>query len=130
MATLIFQSYKGVSRDEDQCSVTKLDDMLLEHLRKLTTSSRYWTMFRVGKQATRQGFHSLAAKIFGNLSSKVASEHFYFWLIALKFFCEAESLLSVSCDSQLALAKQISDACAKYHKGITTLKVRSTSHFS
>ena len=57
---------------------------------------------------------------------QVASEHFYFWLIALKFFCEAESLLNVSCDSQLALDKQISDACAKYHKGITTLKVKKS----
>lgn len=60
---------------------------------------------------------------------QVASEHFYFWLIALKFFCEAESLLSISCDSQLALDKQISDACSKYHKGITTLKVNKTSAY-
>lgn len=61
---------------------------------------------------------------------QVASEHFYFWLIALKFFCEAESLLSISCDSQLALDKQISDACSKYHKGITTLKVKKCLHMS
>lgn len=60
---------------------------------------------------------------------QVASEHFYFWLIALKFFCEAESLLSISCDSQLALDKQISDACSKYHKGITTLKVNKKSAY-
>jgi len=60
---------------------------------------------------------------------QVASEHFYFWLIALKFFCEAESLLTVSCDSQLALDKQISDTCAKYHKGITTLKVTKQSAY-
>ena len=70
-----------------------------------------------------QGFHSLAANIFETLSSKVASEHFYFWLNALKFFCEAESLLKDECHSQLALSKQISDAGAKYQKGITTLKV-------
>ena len=55
---------------------------------------------------------------------QVASEHFYFWLSALKFFCEAESLLSAECDTQLGLSKQVSDASAKYHKGITTLKVR------
>jgi len=85
-------------------------------------------MFRVGKQATRQGFHSLAATIFENLSSKVASEHFYFYLSALKFFCEAESLLSTECDTQLALSRQISDACAKYHKGITTLKASVSSN--
>ena len=60
---------------------------------------------------------------------QVASEHFYFWLIALKFFCEAESLLNISCDSQLALDRQISDACAKYHKGITTLKVKKKSTY-
>lgn len=54
MATLIFQSYRGMSHDDDQSSIAKLDDLLLEHLGKLTTSSRYWTMFRVGKQATRQ----------------------------------------------------------------------------
>ena len=63
-------------------------------------------------------FHPFCFIIF-----QVASEHFYFWLTALKCFCEAESLLSVPCDSQLMLAKQISEACAKYHKGITTLKV-------
>jgi len=54
MATLIFQSYRGISSDEDQSVIAKLDDLLLEHLGKLTTPSRYWTMFRVGKQATRQ----------------------------------------------------------------------------
>lgn len=55
MATLIFQSYQGISHDDDnQSSVAKLDDLVLEQLGKLTTSSRYWTMFRVGKQATRQ----------------------------------------------------------------------------
>lgn len=128
MATLIFQSYQGVSQDEE--GRLKLDDMILDQLERLATSSRYWTIFRVGKQATRQGFHSLAAKIFETLSSKVASEHFYFWLNALKFFCEAESLLKGECDSQLALSKQISDAGAKYQKGITTLKasVQSSNH--
>ncbi|XP_022784307.1 integrator complex subunit 7-like [Stylophora pistillata] len=123
MATLVLQSYQSVAHNEDETSVANLEKMLLENLGKLTTTSRYWTMFRVGKQATRLGFHSIAAKIFGNLSSKVASEHFYFWLTALKCFCEAESVLRVSCDSQLMLAKQIAEACAKYHKGITTLKV-------
>ena len=54
MATLIFQSYREVSPDEDQSLIAKLDDLLLEHLGKLTAPSRYWTMFRVGKQATRQ----------------------------------------------------------------------------
>jgi len=126
MATLIFQSYQGMSREEE--AIIKLEEFLLEHLGKLTTTSRYWSMFRVGKQATRQGFHSLAAKIFENLSSKVASEHFYFYLSALKFFCEAESLLSAECDTQLALSRQISDACAKYHKGITTLKASVSSN--
>ena len=52
MATLIFQSYQGVSQDEE--GRLKLDDMILEQLERLATSSRYWTIFRVGKQATRQ----------------------------------------------------------------------------
>lgn len=51
MATLIFQSYRGVSREEE--GSFKLEDFMLEQLGKLTTASRYWTMFRVGKQATR-----------------------------------------------------------------------------
>ena len=51
MATLIFQSYQ-VSQEEE--GKLKLDNLMLEQLGKLTTSSRYWTMFRVGKQATRQ----------------------------------------------------------------------------
>ena len=51
MATLIFQSYRGVSCEEE--GSLKLEDFMLEQLRKLTTASRYWTMFRVGKQATR-----------------------------------------------------------------------------
>ena len=51
MATLIFQSYRGVSRKEE--GSLKLEDFMLEQLGKLTTTSRYWTMFRVGKQATR-----------------------------------------------------------------------------
>ena len=57
MATLIFQSYQGVSQDEE--GKLKLDHMILEQLERLATSSRYWTIFRVGKQATRQVFKSL-----------------------------------------------------------------------
>ena len=57
MATLIFQSYQGVSQDEE--GRLKLDDMILDQLERLATSSRYWTIFRVGKQATRQVFKSL-----------------------------------------------------------------------
>jgi len=55
MATLIFQSYQGMSREEE--AIIKLEEFLLEHLGKLTTTSRYWSMFRVGKQATRQVFN-------------------------------------------------------------------------
>ncbi|XP_067029171.1 integrator complex subunit 7-like isoform X1 [Acropora muricata] len=126
IATLIFQSCQGALCYKEERE--KIEDLLLEQLGKLMTSSRYWTMFRVGKQATRLGFHSLAAKMFGNLTSKVASEHFHFWLTALKLFCEAESLLSVKCDTQLALSRQICDAIAKYHKGITTLKASVSSN--
>ena len=57
MATLIFQSFQGVSQDDE--GRLKLDDMILEQLERLTISSRYWTIFRVGKQATRQVFKSL-----------------------------------------------------------------------
>ncbi|XP_068683543.1 integrator complex subunit 7-like isoform X2 [Montipora foliosa] len=125
IATLIFQSCQGQSCNEER---RKLGDLLLEQLGKLNTASKYWTMFRVGKQATRLGYHSLAAEIFGNLTSKVASEHFHFWLSALKLFCEAESLLSVKCETQLALSRQICNAVAKYHKGITTLKASVSSN--
>lgn len=53
MATLVLQSYQSVSHNKDEDSVANLEKMLLENLGKLTTTSRYWTMFRVGKQATR-----------------------------------------------------------------------------
>ena len=53
MATLVFQSYQGVSREEDESLIANLEKLLLEPLGKLTTTSRYWTVFRVGKQATR-----------------------------------------------------------------------------
>lgn len=53
MATLVLQSYQSVSHNEDEDSVANLEKMLLENLGRLTTTSRYWTMFRVGKQATR-----------------------------------------------------------------------------
>ncbi|KAK2560871.1 Integrator complex subunit 7 [Acropora cervicornis] len=118
IATLIFQSCQSALCYKQERE--KIEDLLLEQLGKLMTSSRYWTMFR--------GFHGLAAKMFGKLTSKVASEHFHFWLTALKLFCEAESLLSVKCDTQLALSRQICDAIAKYHKGITTLKASVSSN--
>lgn len=57
MATLIFQSYQGVVHAEEES--LRLDDLMLEQLGKLTTTTRYWTMFRVGKQATRLVFKSL-----------------------------------------------------------------------
>ena len=60
MATLVLQSYQSVAHNEDETSGANLEKMLLENLGKLTTTSRYWTMFRVGKQATR------LVSLFGN----------------------------------------------------------------
>ena len=65
MATLVLQSYQSVSHNEDEDSVANLKKMLLENLGKLTTTSRYWTMFRVGKQATRLVSFLCTVTLFG-----------------------------------------------------------------
>ena len=87
MVTLIFQSHQFVSSDESRSLQQKyVENLVLDHLRKMTASSQYWTMFRVGRQATRkvseQGFRlQFADQVYNS-----THYHYYnsvLWLVAI-----------------------------------------------
>ncbi|XP_077996491.1 integrator complex subunit 7-like [Glandiceps talaboti] len=101
----------------------QLSAVVTEELQK---SSSYWPVFKVCRQAVRQGNHKVAAKLFGSLTTKVASEHFYFWLNSLKFFCEGEECLRDLDYRPAQTIKSIQDSLIHYQRGIATLKAAVT----
>lgn len=125
IATLVFQAHhQGVESPANQQEVKQ---MTMQNLSVLKSSTKYWTMYRVGKQAARQGFHALAQEIFSSITSAVASVHLHCWLKALSDFCEAESLLSAAKDTLSQITKKTSQAITSFQKGLVSLKAAVTS---
>lgn len=75
---------------------------------------------------TSQGCHDFSSELYQSLRTRVASEHFYFWLNSLKEFSQAEQCLSRVADGDYSGAMSaIADALRSYQKGIASLTVSS-----
>ncbi|KTG05972.1 hypothetical protein cypCar_00014171 [Cyprinus carpio] len=75
-----------------------------------------WTVYCIARQASRM-----------SLRTRVASEHFYFWLNSLMEFSQAEQCLSGLSDGDYSAAMSaISEALKSYQKGIASLTAAST----
>lgn len=77
-----------------------------------------------------QGCHEFSSELYQSLRTRVASEHFYFWLNSLKEFSQAEQCLSRVADGDYSGAMSaIADALRSYQKGIASLTVSWRSAF-
>uniref|UniRef100_A0A671VJP5 Integrator complex subunit 7 n=1 Tax=Sparus aurata TaxID=8175 RepID=A0A671VJP5_SPAAU len=86
-----------------------------------------WTVYRIARQASRMGCHEFSSELYQSLRTRVASEHFYFWLNSLKEFSQAEQCLSHVEDGDYSGAMSaIADALRSYQKGIASLTAAST----
>lgn len=73
-----------------------------------------------------QGCHDLSSELYQSLRTRVASEHFYFWLNSLKEFSQAEQCLShVEKGDYSAAMTAIAEALRSYQKGVASLTVSS-----
>lgn len=71
-----------------------------------------------------QGCHEFSSELYQSLRTRVASEHFYFWLNSLKEFSQAEQCLSHVEDGDYSGAMSaIAEALRSYQKGIASLTV-------
>uniref|UniRef100_A0A8C4EZS5 Integrator complex subunit 7 n=1 Tax=Dicentrarchus labrax TaxID=13489 RepID=A0A8C4EZS5_DICLA len=86
-----------------------------------------WTVYRIARQASRMGCHEFSSELYQSLRTRVASEHFYFWLNSLKEFSQAEQCLSHVEDGDYSGAMTaIAEALRSYQKGIASLTAAST----
>ncbi|CAJ1076974.1 integrator complex subunit 7 [Xyrichtys novacula] len=86
-----------------------------------------WTVYRIARQASRMGCHEFSSELYQSLRTRVASEHFYFWLNSLKEFSQAEQNLSHVEDGDYSGAMSaIAEALRSYQKGIASLTAAST----
>lgn len=73
---------------------------------------------------TLQGCHEFSSELYQSLRTRVASEHFYFWLNSLREFSQAEQCLSLVTDGDYSGAMSaIAEALRSYQKGIASLTV-------
>lgn len=94
---------------------------------QLESVSNGWTVYRIARQASRMGRHDMARELYGSLLTRVASEHFYFWLNSLKAFSHAEHCLAgLQAGDYSAALSGIAEALQSYHKGIASLTAAST----
>ncbi|KAJ8355599.1 hypothetical protein SKAU_G00183930 [Synaphobranchus kaupii] len=86
-----------------------------------------WTVYRIARQASRMGCHELCSELYQSLRTRVASEHFYFWLNSLKEFSQAEHCLSQLQEGDYSgVLTAIAEALRAYQKGIASLTAAST----
>uniref|UniRef100_A0A9J7XNG5 Integrator complex subunit 7 n=1 Tax=Cyprinus carpio carpio TaxID=630221 RepID=A0A9J7XNG5_CYPCA len=86
-----------------------------------------WTVYCIARQASRMGCHDFSRELYQSLRTRVASEHFYFWLNSLMEFSQAEQCLSGLSDGDYSAAMSaISEALKSYQKGIASLTAAST----
>ncbi|TSK58186.1 Integrator complex subunit 7 [Bagarius yarrelli] len=86
-----------------------------------------WTVYRIARQASRMGCHEFSGELYQSLRTRVASEHFYFWLNALMEFSQAEHCLTGLTDGDYSGAiSAINDSLQSYQKGFTSLTAAST----
>ncbi|XP_017311439.1 integrator complex subunit 7 isoform X2 [Ictalurus punctatus] len=94
---------------------------------QLEASANGWTVYRIARQASRMGCHEFSSELYQSLRTRVASEHFYFWLNALMEFSQAEHCLTSLADGDYSGAiSAITDALKSYQKGFTSLTAAST----
>ncbi|XP_055088059.1 integrator complex subunit 7 isoform X2 [Periophthalmus magnuspinnatus] len=94
---------------------------------QLESVANGWTVYRIARQASRMGCHELSSELYQSLRTRVASEHFYFWLNSLKEFSQAEQCLSHIQDGDYSGAlSAIAEALRSYQKGIASLTAAST----
>lgn len=107
--------------------VKSLDSSALEITNRVLDGVDGWTAYKIGRQAGRYGHHSLAADVFGRLSTSISTEHNYFWLTALKDCCLGESFLqSVTPTDRLKFVEQMMKAESHYQKAIIAIKAAAT----
>ncbi|KAG1652194.1 Integrator complex subunit 7 [Nymphon striatum] len=115
LCTLIFQANK------DTMWLQKDKDLVLEVVQSLSL----WEVYRIGRQAARYGHHSVASKLFSDLTTKVCSEHHYFWLVSLAELCKAETFLHNGADES-SFMDMLNFSIMHYMKGISALKAATT----
>uniref|UniRef100_A0A8C7HRK0 Integrator complex subunit 7 n=1 Tax=Oncorhynchus kisutch TaxID=8019 RepID=A0A8C7HRK0_ONCKI len=73
------------------------------------------------------GCHEFSSELYQSLRTRVASEHFYFWLNSLKEFSQAEQCLNGLEDGDYSAAMTaIAEALRSYQKGFASLTAAST----
>uniref|UniRef100_A0A8C7HV34 Integrator complex subunit 7 n=1 Tax=Oncorhynchus kisutch TaxID=8019 RepID=A0A8C7HV34_ONCKI len=86
-----------------------------------------WTVYCIARQASRMGCHEFSSELYQSLRTRVASEHFYFWLNSLKEFSQAEQCLNGLEDGDYSAAMTaIAEALRSYQKGFASLTAAST----
>uniref|UniRef100_A0A4W4G8U8 Integrator complex subunit 7 n=1 Tax=Electrophorus electricus TaxID=8005 RepID=A0A4W4G8U8_ELEEL len=94
---------------------------------QLEAAANGWTVYRIARQASRMGCHEFSSELYQSLRTRVASEHFYFWLNSLMEFSRAEHCLSGLADGDgSATLAAITEALEAYQKGFASLTAAST----
>ena len=120
LVTLIFQA--------------TLEDGLQEDCKKLVEETAGdvdgWTCYKLGRQAARYGHHNVAAILFQDLATKVSTGNFFFWLSALSYCSQAESILHDEATTSIThFIRKITYAGVHYQKAISSLKASANPNF-
>ena len=84
LCTLIFQTMKGHLWTKD---TRRAIDLVLSVVDQ-------WSVYRLGRTASRYGHHGIASSILENTANQVSSENHYYWLKGMSQICRGEYKIS------------------------------------
>ncbi|KAL5009066.1 hypothetical protein ScPMuIL_014647 [Solemya velum] len=117
--TLLFQAAMGEIIPPD------VHDVLIS----CTKTADPWVNYKIARQAMRYGQYHIAGCILQSLTKKIASEHYYFWLLGLQHINDGERCLQEQTPRLSEFQMQISRAVEHYQRGLVTLKAATTPSF-
>uniref|UniRef100_H2ZCL6 Integrator complex subunit 7 n=1 Tax=Ciona savignyi TaxID=51511 RepID=H2ZCL6_CIOSA len=94
----------------------------------IETTLNNWRLYRIARQASRLGQHTVAHTLFNTISKSVSSEHHYFWLTGLADLSTAEAMISASSrrGSGGSNLKNLQGAIHLYHSASTSMMAAVT----
>ncbi|XP_065832836.1 integrator complex subunit 7-like [Oscarella lobularis] len=123
VSSLLFHLNQGLYTSESR---QKFRQSISSQLESKLAQADGWTAYTVAQKAAQEGYHSIAAPIFADLATKVASEQFVYWLQALSQLSLAESAFA-QCTDVPKLRQILPDVVLNYRLAATKLKNASSS---
>jgi hypothetical protein len=119
LATMLFQTMKGHAWTSDAGQALRETALVLDA----------WSVYRIGRNASRYGHFEHASELFSRTVAAASSEQMYFWLTGLSQACRGEHLLT-DAEENPDIVDRLAKANSSILLGISSINAATTQYKS